>query len=247
MDVNLTIAICDDENNIHDTIKEYCNDFFGESAEIQYVDFFDGNEVIEYCKDENRKIHLLFLDIEMKTVNGLDVMNALMNESQIWRIAFVSSHTESILDTFSIKTIGFIPKPMEETRIVKVLNSVVEEYQENQTIEVIAGNRTKLIRYEDIVYLKADGSYTEVYTYAKGEVVRYTMAKKLGVIEKELNDNIFLRAHKSFIVNAEFVTGNKNEITLANIQCPIPIGRKYKNEFSNSLKKYKLMRIGRRI
>ena len=58
MDVNLTIAICDDENNIHDTIKEYCNDFFGESAEIQYVDFFDGNEVIEYCKDENRKIHL---------------------------------------------------------------------------------------------------------------------------------------------------------------------------------------------
>ena len=247
MDINLTIAICDDENNIHDTIKGYCNDFFGECAEIQYVDFFDGNEVIEYCKDENIKIHLLFLDIEMKTVNGLDVMNALMNESQIWRIAFVSSHTESILDTFSIKTIGFIPKPMEETRIAKVLNSVVEEYQENRTIEVIAGKWTKLIRYEDIVYLKADGSYTEVYTYAKGEVVRYTMAKKLGVIEKELNDNIFLRAHKSFIVNAEFVTGNKNEITLANIQSPIPIGRKYKNEFSNSLKKYKLMRIGRRI
>lgn len=247
MSKDIIIGICDDDITVHTTIEKYCDSFFDNKMSIQYVSFFDGKDIIDYSKDTNNCIHLLFLDIEMEKVDGLEVMNALMNNSGIWRIAFVSSHTEDILETFSIKTIGFIPKPIEEARITKVLNSVIDEYQENKELEVVVGNRTELIKSEDIVYLKADGSYTEIYTYAKGEVVRYTMAKKLGVIEKELNDNIFLRAHKSFIVNAEFVTGNKNEITLANIQCPIPIGRKYKNEFSNSLKKYKLMRIGRRI
>lgn len=247
MSKDIIIGICDDDITVHTTIENYCVRFFGNNKTIKYVRFFDGKDIIDYSKDINNYIHLLFLDIEMEQVDGFEVMKALMNNTRIWRIAFVSSHIENILETFSIKTIGFIPKPIEETRIIKVLNSIVEEYQENQELEVAVGNRIELIKFEDIVYLKADGSYTEIYTYAKGEVVRYTMAKKLGVIEKELNDNIFLRAHKSFIVNAEFVTGNKNEITLANIQCPIPIGRKYKNEFSNSLKKYKLMRIGRRI
>ena len=247
MSKDIIIGICDDDITVHTTIENYCVRFFGNNKTIKYVRFFDGKDIIDYSKDINNYIHLLFLDIEMEQVDGFEVMKALMNNTRIWRIAFVSSHIENILETFSIKTIGFIPKPIEETRIIKVLNSIVEEYQENQELEVAVGNRIELIKFEDIVYLKADGSYTEIYTKTNDGIKEITMAKKLGDLEKVLDDKIFLRVHRSFIVNAEYVSNYKAAITLVGISADIPVGRKYKAAIVNNLRKYKSMRIGRRL
>mgnify|MGYP002625110222 CR=1 FL=1 len=192
-------------------------------------------------------IQLLFLDIEMSGLNGIEALNILMQEKKIWRIAFVSSHTESIFDTFSIKTIGFIPKPIDEARIDKILNSMMDEFRENIVIEVQVGNSKEYISCEDIVYLKAEGSYTKIYVNVGNETKEYLSSKKLGEFEKMLDNKIFIRTHKSFIVNAEYVSEVKKDILLNKLNANIPVGRKYKKDFDDKLKDYRLMRIRRRL
>lgn len=248
MNKNIIIGICDDDKEVHKELEQYCRDYFGNNSCVSYINFWDGKDVLDYCQNMNGDIiQLLFLDIEMNLIDGLEVLNLLMHDTKIWRIAFVSSHTESVLDTFSIKTIGFVPKPVEKARLGKILDSLIEEYQDNVEIEVPCGNHIEYIKSEEIIYLKAGGSYTEIYAKRDNDIHKYIIAKKIGEMESIIDARFFIRVHKSYIVNAEYVVTSKVDITLSESEVVIPIGRKYKNSLVEKLRNYKMLRMERRL
>ncbi len=248
----MVIGICDDRREEREYLQALCEAYADNKKEIcEYVLFSGGKEVLEYCMDsENSVIDLLFLDIEMSGMSGLELRAAVAKEEKIWRIAFVTSHMESVLDAYGIKTIGFVPKPPTYELVEKSIQIVAEELKENVTIEIVRDKDDVLqIELNDIVYLKAAGSYTEIYTYdALQKNESYILsAKKLGDIEKKLSGLSIVRVHKSYLVNLEHVLDAEKSVKLRDIEDELPVGRSYKETVKTRVREYAKGKIRRRL
>ena len=231
--MNMLIAVCDDNVKEHMTIGNICDNYLKKySIEYELLIFCSGEALLKYCDNkENNRIDVLFLDIELTGINGLELKDRLLTSDNIWRISYFSSHTDMFFETYSIKTIGFVRKPANIADVEKILNIVIKEKRDNIVFQMndIDGRNIEVSLW-DILYLRADGSYTEIYTYSKRkEFYKYALcSKKLGDIENEREKYNIIRVHKSYMVNLANVESITENITFNDIDIKIPIGRKYK-------------------
>lgn len=250
----LHIGICDDFIEARHTIFNLCEEFFKNNImRHEYIFFSSGEEVLLYYEGNNNlQIDILFLDVEMPGISGIDLKKKVIRQDKIARIVFVTNHNESIYNTFSKKTIGFIPKPPSQEEIKKMLLITLNEIEENIAISIkdYDGKLTE-IYMEDIVFIKASGSYTEIFTKTSkeglGEFILST--KKIGDLEKEMWIYPIIRVHKSYMVNLTSVIKFGTNILLENLsmQMEIPVGRKYKEKAKTKYLQYVKNRIKKRL
>lgn len=241
----LVIGICDDDHSIHQEIQEICSNCLME-AELIYKKFYAGEEVLEFCNQGEEEIDLLFLDVQMEGISGILLKDKLLNNQKVKKIAFVSSYVESVYDSFSKKTIGFIPKPIDANKIEKLLCSTIEELKFYQTLTFTHETGEMVnIQIQDIQYLKADGSYTYVYVSEKDDY--YILSERLGEIEKRLPEELFVRVHKSYVVNLEYVKSFKTIIELRERKEEIPVGRTYQKSAKTRFYNYGKQQVLRRV
>lgn len=242
------IGICDDISKEQQNVYNLCEKFFNENKiEHKYIFFSNGEDVLKYCEAaENERIDLLFLDVEMSGISGIELKDKVISQNMIWRISFVTSHTDSVYGAFSQKTIGFIPKPPSYDKVSNMINIVSEELKKDAVITFKGYNDEKIsVKLEDIAYFKANGSYTEVFTYSSKDSM--LISKKIGDIEKELDEYFFVRVHKSYLVNLENVIDVGGEVYLRDKKEEIPIGRKYKDIVKNRYLTYGRNKINKRL
>ena len=239
----MIIGICDDSLDEQKKVSDICREILTEQEkDFEIIQFSTGQQLIDYCNnDENNEIDLLFLDIK----------DRIIKSDKIWRISFVSSYNEYVYDAYSIKTIGFILKPAYKEQIKKMINIVIDEKEENVVMSVRdSNNKIVKVQAEDIIYIKAEGNYSEIYTYSKiKNLNNYILCtKKLGVIEKELDNYLFVRVHKSYIVNlqnVDYISGNL--VVMKDNDKEVPIGRKYNEKFKSQYNKYVKRRVLARL
>ena len=156
-----TIGICDDEVFYREHIKKLCDQFFkNKGEECKYFEFVTGEEFLNY---DTEKIHLLFLDIEMPGLNGIEVLHEVENYECIWRIVFVSCHADMVWNSFSIKTLDFARKPVSYEQIDRWLSLMIRENQEDKMIYLENSNGLMSCKAEEVFYFQADRNYTLVY------------------------------------------------------------------------------------
>lgn len=248
----MVIGICDDNELDIIEIEQICKRIMSNNQmTCRYITFVNGQEVLKYCKNlENEKIDLLFLDVELPEMNGIELKEQILKYSLVYRITFVTNHRESIYHSFSLKTIGFINKPVLYEEIDKIIHIVLEEKKKNMIINY-RGYNNELIKtpIEDILYFEADGSYTKIYTYGqnRNNNTCKLISKKLGQIEKELKIYGFIRAHKSYLVNLANIIDLDETIIIKDFKFSIPIGRKYKEQVKRDYLLYGKGKIKKRL
>lgn len=234
----MLIGICDDNELDIIKIEKLCEKYMGEhQISCQYVKFCKGEDVLKYCAEpENQTINLLFLDIEMPGINGIELKNQIVKNNLVYRIAFVTSHDECVYSAFSLKTIGFINKPSTQETVAKMIGIMLEDLKENVAIEY-AGYRGERINIfiENILYFEAAESYTKIVTCEKSneENLCPMISKKLGQIEMDMKENGFIRVHKSYMVNLAHVVEVGEGVCFRNYEDHVPIGRKYREQVRN--------------
>ena len=248
----MRIGICDDEKRARMEVRKLCELYFAENEiEHDYMEFESGEAVLTYSANrDSLPIELLFLDVEMDGLDGIRLKEQLLRKSAIERIVFVTSHTDKMFDAFGQKTVGFIPKPPLYERVEKMLTVVREEKQENVELVFIGYNgKEQSVRLNDIVYFKASGSYTEIYSYAfdGAEIECFVISKKIGEVEQSMEDYSVLRVHKSFLVNLANVVSVGEVIKVRNLEEKIPIGRKYKEQVKATYASYISDKVRKRI
>ena len=145
----IIIGICDDEEQYRAQIKLLCSAFFDtQKQEFGFVEFTSGEEVLAYQGD---RIHLLFLDIEMPGMGGLEVLSRVRRNERIWRIVFVTSHKELKWETIDLKTLAFLEKPLEKAG-VDVNRKVILDpgYGFGKTVEqnyTVLANQSRLCEF----------------------------------------------------------------------------------------------------
>lgn len=231
----MVIGICDDVAEDRQRIYKFCEAFFSTcDMEHQYRMFARGEEVLEYCRQKDQeRVDLLFLDIELGVIDGIQVKDRILRQDMVWRIVFVSGYQDKVLLSFGLKTLGFLVKPARREDIGKWINVVLEELKEDVLVS-IADSKTadeRYVRLEDIEYFVAEGNYTKIVLHtdedSKEDYILVT--KKIGELEQEYSHYPILRVHKSYMVNLENVMDIKGEITIRDSGEKIPIGRTFKN------------------
>ena len=248
----MVIGICDDVSTERELLLEMCKQcIVASNVSVSYEMFSNGPEILNYCSDEHKpRIDLLFLDIELGKMSGISLKDNVTSIQKIWRIVFVSNYTKDILDTYSIKTIGFVQKPPTLDKIRKYINSVINEINQNVVLYLPGYNKnTFKIMLEDVLFLKASGSYTEIYTRSllhstPGYVIS---SKKLGEIQEDITSLPIARVHKSYMVNLDYIAQIGCTITLQYTNMEIPIGRTYRDNIKRQYYQYGKDKIYQRL
>lgn len=180
----------------------------------------------------NNPVDLLFLDLNMPELSGLDMLKTLTKPP---KVILTTAYSEYALESYEYGVVDYLLKPIKLERFIKSVNKVVAQFNQPavhdeheaeakfHTIFIKDDQVTYQVSAEDILYVEAYGNYLKVHTPGKVYVTRETMHD----IEKKLPEHVFMRVHKSFIISLskiQSISGNRVFIN----QQEIPIGEMYK-------------------
>lgn len=186
---------------------------------------------------EKEKIDILFLDIDMPIMNGLDFRKKAM---EVPVCIYITAHPEHAVESFELDTLDFIVKPIKLDRFTQTL-SKIEDYMElklkaqlfestigGDVIYIKEGHNETKVKLHDILYLEALKDYTKIVTSTK----KHCVLTSIGNLLKENHFQSFVRIHRSFAVQKQFIEKKMSNELLLNNGILIPIGRSYKENLS---------------
>lgn len=226
----MNCIIIEDQPPAQRILKKYIQDI---GTLTLKATFSNAIEAMEFLKTE--EIELIFLDIHLPKISGIDFLKMLPNSPFI---IFTTAFSDYALESYEFRVVDYLLKPFSFQRFVKAVSKIstlkpsnVTQPIENQKkmIFVKSGYEFINIVVEDILYIQSDADYTELFVGDK----KYLASESLRYWEDNLDGNQFVRVHKSYIINVlkiERIVGNQIYLKTNNI---VPIGRAYKEKFIN--------------
>ncbi len=188
---------------------------------------------------EHNDIDIIFLDMEMPEMNGLDFLNTLENPPMI---IIVSGKQDYALESYEHNVLDYLLKPITLPRFYKAINKANNRLQERETISqmpqeifIKKKNATLVrLRYDDILWVEALENYVTINTFDDKFTIHFTMKS----IENKLPLEMFKRVHRSYIVNINNINVIEDNSIILKTQSGskfIPIGKSYKDDLMNDL------------
>ena len=220
----LSIAICDDEKHICDYIQNRTQKFLAvNDIEANVSVFSDGTDLLSACKKSPAEFDIIFLDIKMKTTNGVECAKMLRNEGVNALIVFVTSSAEYVFSGYEAKAFRYILKTDLENAFDRILSDCLTELKKQATdfYTLKTASLVKNIPLDEIYYFESKLRLIIIHT--KNEEISFY--GKLNDIEKELTEKDFIRIHQSFLVNASKIKALGKETTELNCNVVLPISK----------------------
>lgn len=192
----IKIGICDDEPIVCEILKKKVSICLAETkTEAEIECFYSGKELL----DNSKKPDILFLDIEMPELDGIETGKKLRENGKDCKIIVATSRVDRFKEVFHINTFRFITKPFEIDEIREVLQDVVISLGGTKKIEVYRNREKYNILCKDIFFIEAVESSIEFIL----EEGRYRKESSLSELEKELEKATFFRINRQCIVNID--------------------------------------------
>jgi len=233
----LNCIIVDDEPLAIEGIELYLNDYNLFNLVGTFNNAIEANAFMQ-----TNQVDLLFLDIEMPKLNGLDFLKTLKSNPYV---ILTTAYPQFALEAFELNVIDYLVKPIGPDRFMKAVNKLNDIYLKptsditeftSDYIYIKADRKYVKLFYKEITYIKGLKDYVIIYTTGK----RVITAINIKTIYNELPKNIFCRTSKSYIININFIQSvNIDTIILDNEE--LPLGKTYKNDFLNTHVKNKLI------
>ena len=181
-------------------------------------------------------VDLILLDIEMPDINGVEFIRYL---SKPPKVIFITSHRDFAFESYEVKAVDYLLKPLSVGRFMQAIEKVVEQIQSNEMTKSVLHEKFFFIRENNsfvkieinhILFIKSLENYIQIVTPDH----TYTTLMSLSTAEENLPNALFLRVHRSFLVNITKITVvQKTELFIETTE--IPIGRAYADIVFNSL------------
>ena len=228
---SIRTIIVDDEPKAIEVLERYC----GEMASIKLkASFRDPVKALEFAR--SNKVDLIFLDINMPKLSGLEFLDILNYKP---RIIFTTAYTEYAIESYAYDAVDYLVKPIDFPRFVKAVSKTQKlidleksggKSKENsqdidKVIYIKSGPQLYKINIHEILYLEKDGNYLVFYTIDKKMLSRQNMKDIFEVLDPEE----FIRIHKSYVVALKHVDViESHQVGIGKIK--LPVGRNYRDE-----------------
>ena len=221
------IAICDDEKYMSDHIRSFVSDFFHKkNREISLRMFSSGEDLLSY----NGQIDILFLDIQMKDMDGMETARRLRADQFRGFLVFITVLKEMVFRSFEVQAYDYLVKPVDDKQFEKTMERLYASMQNasEESLLVQKGYEGRIIAKDEIIFCEIIDR--KIYlNLISGEVVDYY--ERIEKLETKL-DNRFYRCHRSYIINLKHLKGYKNGTAYMDNGKEIPVSRLRSKEFS---------------
>jgi two-component system LytT family response regulator len=241
------IAIIDDEIDAREIIKSFLDRF----SDFKY-------SIVEASNVEKgikliltQKPDIVFLDIQMEDGTGFDLLNRLNNKN--FKLIITTGYDEYAIKAFKYSAIDYLLKPIDpddfKLALAKLTDvTAIEELQMRlQHLEHIVNENsftklalpseqgTSYIQIDDITHMQSDGNYTTIFAQNGS---KYIVSKLIKEFENLLPDKLFIRIHKSHIINMNFISAVIHSESLVKLTdgALVPIARRRKHDLLDALK-----------
>lgn len=192
-----------------------------------------GVEAYKLLQEE--PIDLIFLDIEMPKMGGMEL---LKNVDPLPQVILITSHPEYAAESYEYDVTDFVQKPISHARFLKAIAKAEKRFKveranissEGDSIFIKADSRLVRINLTEILFIEALGNYMKIYT-SKG---RFTILSTMKEIAEKLSGNEFVRVHRSYIVRVDQIETIEDQYIKIGDK-HISIGKAYKEDLNNRL------------
>jgi two-component system, LytTR family, response regulator len=232
-----TCIIVDDEPQAIDLLTDILSDLYKDleviAAYTQWSKALDGIR--------NQPPDLVFMDISMQGKTGIELVRYMSGIKS--EVIFVTAYSDYALDAFRVSAAGYILKPVDEAELVKTVDRALERINDKRQaaaksvsttaqvqnkIGIPSNNAIDYINTDEIIYLEAVSSYTNVFTPGKKIISSYNLQK----FKQTLSSELFFQVHRSYVINLNYVRRYENIGMLIMLNdAEIPVSKNVREDF----------------
>jgi len=236
----MNCIIIDDEPLARKGVKLLCDQIGCILVSAEFSSAIESHTFLQ----KNKNIDLIFLDIEMPGLNGLEFIRTLPHNVHI---ILTTAYPQYALEAFELDVVDYLLKPIKLDRFLKAINKVNDllqsshsEYALDQSdkefIYIKSERKYVKLLLENIKYIKGQKDYVMIYTTDS----RYMTAMNIGTAIAKLPDTLFARVSKSYIINVSWITEIDTDFVFLD-DIDIPLGLTFKEDFLKKFVKGKLL------
>lgn len=227
----LRIALCDDELSARDTLRFQLEKILIENSEQVVYEFSSGETAVRWLSTHPGEIDVLFLDVEMKELNGMEAAKQIREFDPNLFLVFVTGYADYVFDGYQVNAIDYLLKPVAEKKLSEVMTRIryFLASQKNETFTFHNNDGTYRFFEQEIDYLYS--SKRLVILVSNGQ--EYPFYGKLDDVERRLHSD-FIRIHQRYLVNPKKVTHIETSAVTIGEQ-KLPISRSMKEEATKRL------------
>ncbi|MCO6490625.1 MAG: response regulator transcription factor [Phaeodactylibacter sp.] len=242
----INVIIVDDEPLAQDVLETYIEKIPELNLVEKCSNALEANEALK-----NHDIALMFLDIQMPQLTGIDFLKTLSHPPLV---IFTTAYPNYAIEGFELNALDYLLKPISLERFMKAVNKAMEQIElqgrgsaaadaegegEPDFIFVKADKKLVKVNYADIIYIEG----LKDYVIIRMENSRVITLQTMKSLEEKLPPGTFRRIHRSYIVNVdriEAIVGNMVEVLEKNQAKHLPIGKNYRDELLEIINKNRL-------
>lgn len=228
----LRIGICDDQIDARDALRIQLEKVLIEESEEIVYEFSSGEGAVRWLRKHPGEIDLLFLDVEMEGINGMEAAEQIREFDRELMIVFVTGYSDYVFDGYRVGALDYMIKPAGTERLREVLKRVRNQLYEKREQSYTLKNTEGTFRFPaaDISYFYSDKRKVSLVCWEK----EYSFYGKLDEVERELGS--FVRIHQRYLVNPEKVEHIGGDCVRLG-ERELPISRSLKEEATARLAK----------
>jgi len=221
------IAVCDDEPTMVADMERMLTRFKEKhKLDLTIVVFLSGEELCRTL-ESGEVFHLLYLDVCMKLLDGIEVSRKIREEylDESLQIVYVSSSQSHTMQMFENRPMNFLPKPVSEKAVERTLLKALSLWERNKTdFEFQIGKKQYRVKINEIMFFESDNKKILIHTI----VNTLEFYGKLSQVEKQLVGNHFVWIHKSYLVNYMYIREAMYEEIILSTGLRLPITQTFR-------------------
>ena len=230
----MDIAVCDDNLSDREIIRQQLSIYFSDKFIEYNIDSYENGVNLIYSIEDGEYYDIIFLDMYMDKLNGIQVAEKLRNMNYKGKIIFLTVTSKYAVESYDVEASGYLVKPHDIDKISMVLDRVLSNYENVHTYQIKKRNSVIQVLYSEIEYIESSNSKCILHRTDGNE---YTIYKKLNDIEEEINHRAFLRCHQSYLVNMNKIESVENDFTMKSGDV-VPIRTRNLNEIKKEYYNY---------
>jgi len=206
----LKVLIADDNPDIRLILKKLIEKTSGFEVAAQAE---NGTEALQLY--EKHRPEVVFLDVEMPGMSGIDVAREIMDMDPSVKIVFATAHEQYMREAFEVYAFDYLIKPFDMERLRETLSRMQQSagtgIDENELSDLKSSLKKIMIRFREgisildmseIIFIQREDRNTVIYTHDD----KITTSESLGDLQERLDGNLFFRSHKSYIININSIS-----------------------------------------
>ena len=230
----MKIVICEDETMCSDLLNKYVKRWAKEDGVFVELYVCVSAEQLLFELEDGLDVDLLFLDIRLDKMNGIELAYRLRELGYRMQIVFTTDSPEYVFEGYSVSALNYLVKPIEYNMCHSILEQAYKLIDSKRFYLCKTSDSLHRILYEDMLYIEMSSHTAIIHT----RDTRYSTRKTIAEIIAELDDTLFVRCHKSFVVNIQHIASISKKCVAMSDKSTVDLGKNFASDINEKFIKY---------